>query len=138
MLFSNTPSPLGVGPHGAERREGRRDLDPALREELGEVRLGREHEHGQVAPVRDPPAELDAFVDEEAELRAELRGAACDVQGRQVVVAAEQLDHLLGCLPCHRLPPVGAGIHVTVRAGLVAELSHVDLQHFDSGGREGR
>ena len=59
MLFSNTPSPRWASvPHGAERREGRGDLDPALREELGEIRLG-----GSMSTVRlhrsdDAPAEL--------------------------------------------------------------------------------
>ena len=75
---------------------------------------------------------FDAFVDEEAELRAEL--GAPPVMSR-VVRSSWRRSSSTTCSAVslrHRLPPVGAGIDVAMRAGLVAELSDVDLQHFDS------
>jgi len=46
-------------------------------------------------------------------------------------VTSQKLDDLLGYLPGHDFRAVRAGIDVAVRAGLVTELAHVDLQHLD-------
>lgn len=40
---------------------------------------------------------------------------------------------LLSCLPVHDFGPFGAGLNVTVEAGLITQFTHIDLHSVDAG-----
>jgi hypothetical protein len=63
----------------------------------------------------------------------ELRRASRDVHGRDLGLS-QRPNTELGRLSGHGFTALGTGIHMTVTAGLVAQLSDVDLKHGDAGG----
>ena len=135
-LREDPVAPLRVGTGRAERGERRGHLDAVLAQEAEEVALRGQQQHGEVAAVDDAPAQREGLRHQEAELRVELRRPAGDVEGGDPGLPAQELHDLLGRLAADHLAAVGAGVHVAVGAGLVAELADVDLQDLDRVGLE--
>ena len=70
-------------------------------------------------------------LDQIIEVRVQLGSAPCDIERRNIRGGEEGQDALHG-LPAHHLGSGRTGLDVTVNAGLVAVLAHVDLQDIDS------
>ena len=88
-------------------------LDPMLREEGGQVLVGRILEDGQVAAVDDISAERARLLHKPAELRVKLRGPSGNVYRRGIA----RCDHIEAALQRgsrHGFASIGARIDVAV------------------------
>ena len=81
-----------------------------------------------VGPDNDMAAELLCLLDKPFQIRAHLRGSACDIYGI-VAMALIYPETGLKHISAHDLPPVGAAFQMAVPAGQIALPSHIDLKH---------
>src|SRR5438067_9437329 len=69
------------------------------------------------------------LLDEIAKIGNHLRRAASEIDNWNVSVC-EPLNDTVDCLAIHDLLPLWAGVHVTMHAREIAELTHIDLKNF--------
>lgn len=70
------------------------------------------------------------------EMGIEFRSAAGDIDGMHAGGGCQQLEQAIHRLPVHQLGALRARFHMTVQAGLIAELAGVHLQDFERRARE--
>jgi hypothetical protein len=104
-------------------------------EKFGEVRLPGQEQNREVAAVDDVAAKRAQLFDEPAEIWVEFGSATGDVHDGYVRFR-EGLDASFGGFARHDFAAGRAGIHMTVAAGLIAELADVDLEDGDACGRQ--
>src|SRR5436309_13970571 len=88
-----------------------------------------------MTPIRPVTAEASRLFDQPSEIRVYFRSSSGDVHGRYVGLC-QSLNTGLSRLARHDLEAIRACVHVTVPAGLIAELADVDLKNRDAGGIE--
>jgi hypothetical protein len=104
-----------------------------LGEELSGFLLARLEEHGQVAAVDHGAPERARLAHQEAEVLAQLRGAAGQIERPDFGIGGEQLDHARGGAFVHALGALRTRLDVAVVAREVAALADVHLERLDPG-----
>ena len=95
-------------------------------QELGQVFLAGLKQDGQITAVQHMPAVLAVLLNQKAEGRIQLGRAAGQIN-RSGLGRTDEFEGQCGCLWGHDFGPFRTGIHMTVEAGLVAQLAQVDL-----------
>src|ERR1051326_4534302 len=100
------------------------------RQKCGEIAIVRQSSDGQIAAIDDPTAEPASLPHDSAELGMELRRAAGDVEGGNLLLSQHSQAGVHD-LRRHHFLPLRTGIDVTVPASLVAALADIDLKDRD-------
>src|SRR5262249_29654236 len=101
-------------------------------QKLAEIRLRRQEEHGQVTTVHDMASQRSRLFDEPSKVGIQFRRPARNIDGWNIGLR-QRLHAQLSCVARHALGPLRSCIDMTMLAGLVAELSNIDLKHCDPG-----
>jgi hypothetical protein len=111
-------------------RQRTHDLDLVLGQELREVRIVREEQDGEIAPIHHVSPEHAHPLHEVSEPGVQFGRPARDVDGRNVG-PFEDVDTPFHNRPRHDLHPVRTGIDVAMPARLVTLLADIDLKDLD-------
>ena len=103
-------------------------------EKFWELPVGLVHgQNGEIAPDHDPASECGNFLDKPTKVGIHLWSTTRDIDGVHsgVFQGFEAVTHGLAD---HDFLSIRARINVAVSTGLVAHLSHIDLQNFNLDG----
>ena len=131
MLLSNTPlPPLLLDVFARITGQGSDDLDALRRQKRRGVFLALFDQDSEIAAVDNLMGARSGFPHQIPENGIELRRAPSDIDRVQLPISGRihQLDDAFRSFPRHLFAAMGAGFHVTVSTGLVAQFSDVDLQ----------
>ena len=136
-FFKNAIAPLRV--HVVRGITGKRsdDLHLVRREIFRQPAMGVGFDDGKVVAVHDLAVAVAGRLDEAAEVFAQLRRAAGEVN-HCGPMSANPLPHPLRHRRGHHFRAPRRGIHVTMSAGLVASAAQVDLQRLQPGAAQGQ
>ena len=136
-FFKGAVAALGIGVASAKVRQRAHHLNLAFSKKLRQIRVTLKQEHGQVAAIDDVLASGRTLIDQIAEVRIELGGAAGEINGVGIAPVEGGEAGVHG-FTIHDLPPaVRTGVDVAVAAGHVAELAEIDLEDLDAARSEG-
>ena len=93
------------------------------------VLLTRLLQNGEITTVHNFNAKFARFAHKPTKMRIEFGCSACNVEGRDLLVA-KKIQHQLSDVAPHLLSSSRAGIDVTMETGLVATIANIDLQRF--------
>ncbi len=136
-LLEHAVAALRVGLACLKIGERCHDLHAVRGQELRNVRVVRQEDGREIAPVHHVHAERRRALHELPKVGVQLRGAAGDVEGADARALGEG-EHRVHDVARHHLRAVGPRVHVTVATRLVASLADVHLEHVDPGGAERR
>jgi hypothetical protein len=126
-------TPLRIGLAGAARGQRRDNFHTMPGEELAQIGLGWEQQHGEVAPIQNMAIEGMSLLDEPAKIGIQLRCSTRDIDRRNIGLS-ESSDALFCRFSGHAFSAVRSRIDMTVPTGLIAEFADIDLKDCDPGG----
>jgi hypothetical protein len=107
------------------------DLDPMFRQEFCKIFLPRRFENGEITPVDHMNASPARPVHQLPEVGIQFRCTSCEIErlrARRVEIGNDEIDRL----PFHHLPAIRSGIDMAVGAFLVAPITEIDLEGFET------
>src|SRR5918992_155678 len=113
-----------------KKRQGGRDLDPLLRQKLGQRLLTRLPQDGQIAAIDHVNTEPVCLADEITEMGVQLRRTTGYIQGFNTG-GLQKGNHLIHGLDNHLLGPRWPGVDMAMYARLVAAVAQVYLERLD-------
>src|SRR3990172_3796002 len=105
-------------------------LDAVPLKKFRQVLLAWLKDDGEIAPIHDMTLQAYAGLHEIIEVGVQLWGPTRDIHGGDLP-PLEETEGGFNRLAPHHLLPSRPSLHMTVDAGLVAILAHVDLKHID-------
>jgi len=132
-FLKNALASLRVGLAGAVRGQRRDNFHTMPGEELAQIGLRWEQQHGEVAPIQHMATEGTSLLDEPAKVRVQFRCPTREID-RGNIGLSESLDALLSRFSGHAFASVRSRIDMTVPTGLIAEFADIDLKDRDPGG----
>ena len=83
-------------------------------------------QRGEIAPVDDFHTLANQTFNDHSETRIKLRRPPCQIYVLQTSTNSEIYDQI-GCFFIHHLGSIWTGINMTVAAGLIAQITQIDL-----------